>query len=98
MAQIQSVHRASTVLLGAHIRAQSVSAIYSFVLAMTLHPKVQKRAQEEIDAVVGSDRLPAFDDRPNLPYLEAIVKEVLRWNPVAPLGTLGSVPRLLETG
>lgn len=70
---------------------QTVSAIYSFFLAMTLFPHVQKRAQEEIDAVVGSDRLPSFGDRPNLPYVEALVQEVFRWNPVAPLGTLPAV-------
>ncbi|KIP11879.1 hypothetical protein PHLGIDRAFT_124541 [Phlebiopsis gigantea 11061_1 CR5-6] len=64
----------------------TVSAIYSFFLAMTLYPDVQKRAQAEIDSVVGHDRLPSFDDRPNLPYIEALVKEVLRWNPVGPLG------------
>lgn len=53
---------------------------------MTLFPEVQKRAQAEIHSVVGSDRLPSFADRPNLPYVEAVVKEVFRWNPVAPLG------------
>ena len=53
---------------------------------MTLYPEVQKRGQDEIDAVIGPDRLPSFEDRPNLPYVEAIVKEVLRWNPVGPLG------------
>lgn len=53
---------------------------------MTLHPEVQKRAQEELDLVVGPDRLPSLEDRPNLPYVEAVVKEVLRWNPVGPLG------------
>ena len=42
---------------------------------MTLHPEVQKRAQEEIDRVVGGDRLPDFDDREHLPYIEAVVKE-----------------------
>lgn len=64
---------------------QTVSATYSFFLAMTLHPEVQKKAQDEIDRVVGSDRFPSFSDRANLPYVDAIVKEVLRWNPVAPL-------------
>nr|BAL05080.1 cytochrome P450 [Phanerodontia chrysosporium] len=64
----------------------TVSAIYSFFLAMTLFPHVAKRAQMEVDAVVGSDRLPTCEDRPNLPYVEALVKEVFRWNPVAPLG------------
>ncbi len=53
---------------------------------MTLYPEVQKKAQAEIDRVVGSTRLPNFGDRPDLPYLEHILMEVLRWNPVAPLG------------
>lgn len=57
-----------------------------FFLAMTLYPDVQHKAQEEIDRVVGSDRLPGFQDRENLPYIDAIVKEVLRWHPVAPMG------------
>lgn len=67
---------------------QTVSAIYSLFLAMTLFPEVQKKAQAEIDAVVGNDRLPSFSDRSQLPYVEALVKEVLRWNVVAPLGRL----------
>ncbi|KAI0761422.1 cytochrome P450 [Irpex lacteus] len=62
----------------------TVSAIHSFVLAMTLYPEVQKRAQAEIDLVVGNDRFPTFDDRPQLPYVEAIVKEIFRWKPLAP--------------
>ncbi len=53
---------------------------------MVLHPDVQKRAQQELDAVVGSGRLPEFSDRASLPYLNALVKELLRWHPVAPLG------------
>jgi cytochrome P450 len=53
---------------------------------MTLFPDVQKRAQAEIDAVVGPDRLPSFADRDSLPYTEAIIKEVLRWSVVFPSG------------
>ncbi|KAG1855197.1 cytochrome P450 [Suillus subalutaceus] len=64
----------------------TVSAIYSLFLAMTLFPDVQKKAQAEIDAVVGPDRLPTFADRDSLPYAEALVKEVLRWNVVVPTG------------
>ncbi|KAG1851316.1 cytochrome P450 [Suillus subalutaceus] len=63
-----------------------VSAIYSLFLAMTLFPDVQKKAQAEIDAVVGPDRLPSFADRDYLPYTEALVKEVLRWNVIALIG------------
>ena len=55
-------------------------------LAMALYPEVQKKAQAEIDAVVGPNRLPDFHDRPSLPYINAVVKESSRWNLVGPLG------------
>lgn len=67
---------------------QTVSAIYSFFLAVTLHPEIAKKAQAEIDSVVGNDRLPTFADREHLPYLDALVQEVFRWNSVVPTGTL----------
>ena len=49
-----------------------------FFLAMTLYPEVQRRAQAEIDGVVGSRRLPNLDDREKLPFIDCIVKELLR--------------------
>ena len=55
---------------------------------MALYPEVQKKAQAEIDAVIGPDRLPDFQDRPSLPYINAVVKESMRWHLVAPLGGL----------
>ncbi|KAF2813396.1 putative cytochrome P450 oxidoreductase OrdA-like protein [Mytilinidion resinicola] len=64
----------------------TVSSISCFFLAMTVFPEVQKKAQEEIDRVIGSDRLPTCADREKLPYIDATVKEVLRWHPVAPMG------------
>ncbi|KAE8318233.1 cytochrome P450 [Aspergillus transmontanensis] len=64
----------------------SVSSLACFFQAMVLNPDVQKRAQEEIDRVVGTSRLPDMSDRGNLPYINAVVKEVLRWHPVTPLG------------
>lgn len=63
-----------------------MSAVACFFLAMTVYPEVQRKAQEEIDRVVGRDRLPTMADRQNLPYVEAVVREVLRWQPVAPMG------------
>ena len=66
--------------------SQTVSVSNTFFLAMALYPEVQAKAQSEIDRVTGTDRLPSFKDRDSLPYLNALVKEVLRWNPVAPLG------------
>lgn len=44
------------------------------------------KAQAEIDSVVGSDRLPTFDDLPDLPFVRAIMNETLRWRPIAVLG------------
>ncbi|OQE34915.1 hypothetical protein PENCOP_c015G06813 [Penicillium coprophilum] len=63
----------------------TVSSIASFFLAMALFPEVQRKAQEEIDTVLGSNRLPQFQDRDDLPYINALVKEVLRWHPVVPM-------------
>jgi len=63
----------------------------TFFLAMTLYQGVQKRAQAEIDRVVGGNRLPDFSDFDDLPYLEAMIKELLRWNAPAPLGTSHAV-------
>jgi cytochrome P450 len=59
----------------------------TFFVAMLIHPDVQKKVQDEIDAVTGRERLPTFEDRPKLPYINAICKELLRWRPVVPLGT-----------
>jgi cytochrome P450 len=59
----------------------------SLFLALVLFPQVQRRAQAELDVVIGRDRLPTFDDRPRLPYIEALCKELLRWNMVTPIGT-----------
>jgi len=62
--------------------------LLSLILALVCHPELQKRAQAELDSVVGTDRLPDFKDRENLPYLDAIIKETQRIYPVAPLGKL----------
>ena len=51
-------------------------------------------AQQELDAVTGRERLPTFEDRPRLPFVDAVCKEVLRWRPVTPIGkfTTGNGP------
>lgn len=53
---------------------------------MVRNPDVQKKAQEELDAVVGHGRLPGLDDRSRLPYMGALLLEVLRYHPVGPMG------------
>jgi len=58
-----------------------------WVLAMLAYPETQARAQAELDAVVGRARLPTLADYPHLPYIRAMVKELLRWRPIVPLIT-----------
>lgn len=53
---------------------------------MMAWPEVQKRAQEEIERVVGPDRLPVMEDYPNLPYVRCCVRETLRWMPTVIMG------------
>jgi len=64
----------------------TVSTLQSFFLAMAMYPEVQKKAQAELDAVVGPNRLPAFSDRSSLTYLNAMVQESMRWQLVLPSG------------
>ena len=56
-----------------------MNALEMFFLAMLKYPEVQCRAQEEIDRVIGTGRLPTLEDRANLPYVNATVSEALRW-------------------
>ncbi|KAI0264170.1 cytochrome P450 [Gloeopeniophorella convolvens] len=60
--------------------------ISAFFRLLALHPEVQKRAQKEVDAVTGGLRLPNFEDRPDLPYIDALCKETLRWRMATPVG------------
>ncbi|VDC00278.1 unnamed protein product [Peniophora sp. CBMAI 1063] len=66
----------------------TVSTLTAFILAMTLHPDAQRKAQAEIDALLSTssrlDRLPMFADKNDSPYVDAIIKEVFRWFPVLP--------------
>ena len=64
------------------------ASILGFFIAMMLFPDVKVKAQKEIDSVVGSERLPEMADQVQLPYVNRVVQEVLRWFPVAPLGKL----------
>jgi cytochrome P450 len=64
----------------------SSSTLVTFVLACCAFPDAMKKAQAEIDRVIGPNRSPHWDDAPNLPYINAFVKEVLRWRSVAIIG------------
>ncbi|EIW59559.1 cytochrome P450 [Trametes versicolor FP-101664 SS1] len=63
----------------------SFSMLQGIFLAMSLYPEVLKKAQVELDAVVGPHRLPDFEDRDALIYVNAIIREALRWHVVTPL-------------
>ncbi|KAJ7759149.1 cytochrome P450 [Mycena metata] len=63
----------------------TIASVDTFLVAMMLNPDIQLKAQKELDNVLGSGRLPIHADRTSLPYVEAILTEVLRWNPPVPL-------------
>ncbi|RDA94779.1 hypothetical protein CP533_4221 [Ophiocordyceps camponoti-saundersi (nom. inval.)] len=66
----------------------TVLAISCCILALIIFPEVQRKAHEEIDRLVGEHphRLPCFSDRESLPYIDAMVKESIRWVPITPMG------------
>ncbi|TBU40261.1 cytochrome P450 [Dichomitus squalens] len=72
------------------------STLQSFFVAMSLFPEVQRKAQAEIDFVVGPNRLPDYSDRDALPYVNALVKEALRWQPVLPFSLPHSTTEDME--
>ena len=54
-------------------------------MVAALHPHVVKKAQEELDRIVGNDRLPQISDQEDLPYVSALIKELYRWACPVPL-------------
>jgi len=57
----------------------------SLIVAILLHPEIQATAQRELDAVTERRRLPIFEDRPMLPFVDAVCSEAMRWKPITPL-------------
>ncbi|KAI0056400.1 cytochrome P450 [Artomyces pyxidatus] len=78
-----SLHAVASTTSGTDTTA---SSMLSFLLMLVLYPEIQKKAQAELDAVTGAARLPNYSDRPRLPYIDAICKELLRWRIVTPVG------------
>lgn len=64
----------------------TASTLCTAFLALVTNPEVLRAAHNELDSMVGSDRLPTFEDERKLPYIKALSKETLRWRPVAVLG------------
>ncbi|EXJ83042.1 hypothetical protein A1O3_06859 [Capronia epimyces CBS 606.96] len=70
----------------------TASQICTLIMAFALHPEVQVKARKEIDAVCGTDRSPRWTDFAEIPYVNAIVKEGMRWRPTSPT----AIPHLLK--
>ncbi|KAF7296376.1 Cytochrome P450 [Mycena chlorophos] len=63
----------------------TAAALGWFVFAMLAYPETQAKAQAELDAILGHGVLPTFADQQVLPYVAALVKEVLRWRTITPI-------------
>jgi cytochrome P450 len=68
---------------------QTITFTQHLFLALLKHPECLKRAQAELDGVLGAGpaRFPTFEDRPRLPYVDALFSETLRWGVPVPLGS-----------
>ncbi|KAF5370324.1 hypothetical protein D9758_006938 [Tetrapyrgos nigripes] len=78
---------AAAILYGTAYDSTSASLAW-FFLIMIQFPHIQRKAQEEIDTVIGRSRLPSFSDMDHLPYICALIREMLRWRPPAPFGVV----------
>lgn len=78
-------------LIGGGVDTTS-STLISLILALATFPEAQRTAHEELDRVVGRNRMPDWEDEAHLPYISAIVSEVLRWRTVTVLGGLPHAP------
>ncbi|KAG1753366.1 cytochrome P450 [Suillus lakei] len=85
--QTEAVKESAATCFGAGTET-TAAVMMNFILVMILHPDIQEKAQKLLDNVVGSKRLPTFQDRQSLPYIDAILRECLRWRPVFPLAIM----------
>ena len=71
----------SSVCLSGHA-AQVAAVMHTFFLAMLLYPDIQARARHELEAALGAYHLPSFEDFGSVPYIDALIRELLRWQPI----------------
>ena len=83
---IVSVHSRLSPTSIALTAAQTFSSFLAMFLTLSRDTNILKKAHAELDATVGRDRMPDFGDRDNLPYVNAIVSESLRYHSILPLG------------
>ena len=72
---------------------QTTAATQSFLIAMSLYPEIQRKAQAEVDRIVGPNRLPDFSDFEESVYIRAIILEAVRWMVILPTGAYHRVTR-----
>ncbi|KAF8558122.1 cytochrome P450 [Imleria badia] len=84
---LQAIKEASATACGGVCTPNYAPTLQVFILAMVLFPEVQRKAQSVIDATVGTSRLPLWTDGPSLKYIDAVLRETLRWYPILPLST-----------
>jgi hypothetical protein len=73
-------------MIDAALDGTTDSLIWFVVACITHDQGFVAKARKELDAVVGRERLPAPEDKPNLPYISAIIEEIFRWRPAGPEG------------
>ncbi|GJJ08930.1 hypothetical protein Clacol_003150 [Clathrus columnatus] len=83
--RVELIKDCACVMYGAGTES-STATMGTFCMMLALHPEILKRAQEELDKATGGERLPTFDDERDLPYIDALFWETLRYNTVTPLG------------
>ncbi|KAF9531625.1 cytochrome P450, partial [Crepidotus variabilis] len=76
---------------------RTYATVLTFIMVMALHPEKQKLVHAEMDRVLGTGRMPHIQDRNDLPYLDAVIKETARWHPILSLSALG-IARQTNTG
>ncbi|THU97366.1 cytochrome P450, partial [Dendrothele bispora CBS 962.96] len=64
----------------------TVAVIENFILGVVQSPEILKKGQKVVDDAIGTDRLPDFRDQKSIPYVDALMKEILRWRPITPPG------------
>ncbi|KIJ48708.1 hypothetical protein M422DRAFT_136927, partial [Sphaerobolus stellatus SS14] len=85
-ADVEEVIKNTAAVIFAGGAETTVNTLKTFILSVVLFPGAQKKAQEELDNVLESARLPEFEDMQALPYTVAVYKETLRWHPLLPIG------------
>ncbi|KDR82225.1 hypothetical protein GALMADRAFT_58980 [Galerina marginata CBS 339.88] len=89
----EAIKNVASTVYGGELGKLTISATGTFFYVMAINPDVQRKAQAEIDSVTGAKRLPELEDRPFLPYIEAIYREVMRFRPPLQLGVPHNVSK-----